>query len=127
MLGLLLLFEEYRNAIATQKIELSADDFVTEFNRRVFVSVMQMHERECGFRYELLGEEYSPDEMGRIEKMEVARRELTQNGVDVLTSAIATLRDTKSKAGLKNSDLSAHLAFLREKKGKLHKGKADTQ
>ena len=69
----------------------------------------------------------SPDEMGRIEKMEVVRRELTQNGFDVFTSAIATLHDSKSKEDLRDRDLSEHLAFLREKKGKLHKGKADTQ
>ena len=126
-LGLLMLREEYRNAVQDGKIALGEADFITEFNRRVFSAVMQLHGRECGFHAELLGEDFSPDEMGRIEKMEVMRRELTQNGADVLLSAVETLKEIKSNKDLKNSDLSSYVAALREKKGKLHKGKADKQ
>ena len=127
VLGLLLLFEEYRNEIQKGNVVLSDADFVTDFNRRVFASIMQMHATESGFHFELLGEEFSPDEMGRIKKMEVARQQLTQNGTEVLLSSIQTLRDAKSKEAMKNSDLTERLAFLRAKNAKLHKGKADTQ
>ena len=88
---------------------------------------MQMHASESGFHFELLGDAFTPDEMGRIKKMEVARQQLTQNGTEVLVSSIQTLRDAKNKEAMKSSDLTEHLAFLRAKKAKLHKGKADTQ
>lgn len=127
ILGLLLIFEEYRNEISRGTIELGADSFVTDFHRRVFESVMRLHAGELGFRFELLGEDFSPDEMGRIEKMEIARQQLSQNGIEVLRSAVQTLRDSKNKEAMKNSDLTTRLAFLREKKANLHKGKANTQ
>ena len=127
IIGLLLIFEEYRNEIASGRIALTESDFVTEFNRRVFSALMRMHQGESGLRFELLGEEFSPDEMGRIERMGVARQQLTQNGPEVLSSAVQTLQDAKNREEMKNSDLTTRLAFLREKKAKLHKGKADTQ
>jgi DNA primase len=127
VLGLLLIYEDQRNEIQTGRIPFSEEDFVTDFNRRVFSEIMKMHATENGFHFELLGENFSPDEIGRIKKMEVARQQLTQNGVDVLKSSIQTLRDAKNKATMKNSDLTERLAFLREKNAKLHKGKADTQ
>ncbi|MBQ9760599.1 MAG: DNA primase [Clostridia bacterium] len=127
ILGLLLLREEYRNEIQKGGIALTAEDFMTDFNRRVFLAVMQMHESESGVRLELLGESFTPDEMGRIERMEVMRGQLTQNGIEVLISAVNTLREAKNRESMKDSDLATRLAFLREKKAKLHKGKADTQ
>ena len=127
VLGLMLMLDEYRNDVDLGKTELCEDDFITDFNRRVFAAIMKMHRSESGFRFEMLGEEFSPDEMGRIEKMEITRQQLTQNGSDAFLSAVGTLREAKNHEAMKNSDLSTHLAFLREKKAKLHKGKADKQ
>ena len=125
ILGLLLLREEYRNAVQGGAVTLAEDDFMTAFNRRVFSAIMQMHGAESGFRFELLGESFSPDEMGRIQKLEIARQQLTQNGEEVLRSAIATLAEAKQKVAMKDTDLATRLAFLREKQAKLHKGKVD--
>ena len=125
VLGLLLIFEEYRSAVDTGEIELTAQDFVTDFNRRVFESVMRMHRGEGGLRTELLGMEFSPDEMGRIEKNVVARQQLSHNGPEVFRSAVAVLRDARRQETLKEGSLNDRLAYLREKKAKLHKGKAD--
>ena len=125
VLGLLLIFEEYRSAVDTGEIELTAQDFVTDFNRRVFEAVMRMHRSEGGLRTELLGMEFSPDEMGRIEKNEVARRQLSHNGPEVFRSAVAVLRDARRQDMLREGSLNDRLAYLREKKAKLHKGKAD--
>ncbi len=127
VLGLLLIFEEYRNAVASGEIPLESEDFVTAFHRRVFDAVMQMHGGEAGFRFELLGMDFQPDEMGRIEKMEVSRQQLSQNGPEIFRSAVRVLKDACKKKTLENSDLNTHLAYLREKKRKLHKGKVDTQ
>ena len=127
VLGLLLIFEEYRNAVASGEIPLQASDFVTEFHRRVFENVMRMHNSEAGFRFELLGMDFQPDEVGRIEKLEVSRQQLTQNGPEIFRSAVRVLKDASQKKSLENSDLNTHLAYLREKKAKLHKGKVDTK
>ncbi len=124
VLGLLLLFAEYRDAVEKGEIPLTAEDFVTDFHRKVFEAVMAGHRSEHGFRPELLGVDFTPDEMGRIEKMEISRQQLTQNGSDVFRSAVETLRSERQREQLDGADLNARLAFLR-KKSKLHKGKAD--
>ena len=125
VLGLLLMFEEYRNVVDKGEIPLSAEDFVTDFNRRVFHALMRLHRSESGMRYELLGLEFSPDEMGRIEKAEVARQQLTNNGLEVFRSAVSALQDARKEETMRQGSINDRLAYLREKKAKLHKGKAD--
>ena len=125
VIGLLLMFEEYRNAVERGEIALTADDFVTEFNRRVFDALMRGHAAEGGLRPELLGMEFDPDEMGRIERAEMTRRQLTQNGPEVFRSAVSVLQDAKKKEHTQGGDLNERLAYLRDKKSKIHKGKAD--
>ena len=127
VLGLLLMFEEYRNAVDTGEIELSAQDFVTDFNRRVFDVLMRLHRSEGGMRYELFGLEFSPDEMGRIEKNEIARQQLSQNGPEVFRSAVRVLKDARKEETVRQGSLNDRLAYLREKQAKLHKGKAEKQ
>ncbi len=125
VLGLLLIFEEYRNAVEKGEISLTGDDFVTSFHRRVFDAVMRLHTGESGFRFVLLGADFSADEVGRIEKMEVSRQQLSQNGPEVFRSAVGVLKTAKEKESMKGEDLNTRLAYLREKKAKLHKGKAE--
>ncbi len=127
VLGLLLMFEEYRNAVEKGEIEIAEADFVTEFHRRVFAAVMQQHASESGFRFEMLGAEFDPDEIGRMEKMEMARRQLSHNGVEVLRSAVDVLRDAAREKAMDDADLNARLAYLREKKAKLHKGRTESK
>ena len=127
VIGLLLIFEEYRNAVEKGEIPLSAEDFVTAFNRRVFERVMALHGNEAGFRFELLGMDFDPDALGRIQKMEMSRQQLSQNGPEVFRSAVDSLREIRKKESMQGEDINSRLAYLREKKAKLHKGKADTQ
>ncbi len=125
VLGLLMIFEEYRSAVERGEIELTEADFVTDFNRRVFSAIMRLHQNEGGWHPELLGMEFSPDEMGRIEKNEMARQALSQNGPEVFRSAVDALRDARMKDSTREGSLQDRLAYLREKQAKLHKGKAD--
>ena len=127
VLGLLLIFEEYRNAVEKGEISLTGEVFMTAFNRRVFERVMTLHGSEAGFRFELLGMDFEPDELGRIEKMEITRQQLSQNGPEVFRSAVESLHEIKKKESMRGEDLNSHLTYLREKKAKLHKGKAGTQ
>ncbi len=127
VIGLLLNYEEYRTAIASGEVALSPEDFVTSFGRHVFEAIMRLHASDRGFRFELLGMEFTPDEIGKIKQCEVARQQLTQNGPGILRSAVDVLKDAREKERLRDEDLHTRLAYLREKQAKLHKGKAETK
>ena len=116
VIGLLLIYEEYRNAIQSGIIELREEHFVTDFYRRVFSSVMRRHATEEGLSVALMGAEFTPDEMGRIEKAEVSRSQLSQNGPEVFRSAVEALKNEKKRLMVSEEGLDAHLEFLREKK-----------
>jgi len=96
IIGLLLIFDEYRDAIMNEKISLSSDDFLSDFHRRVFEKIMQLHADDGGFSFSLLGEYFVPDEMGRIQGIEQKRRALTQNGYDVLYQCVQSLKNEKN-------------------------------
>ena len=116
VIGLLLIYEEYRNAVQKGEIDLNEEHFVTDFYRRVFASIMRRHSTEEGLSVALMGAEFTPDEMGRIEKAEVSRRQLSQYGPEVFRSAVQTLKDEKRRLTVSEEGLDAHLEFLRQKK-----------
>ena len=124
VIGLLLLYEEYRNALQKGEVELSEEDFVTDFYRRVFASIMRRHATEEGLSVALMGAEFTPDEMGRIEKAEVSRRQLSHYGPEVFRSAVETLKNEKKRLAASTGGLDEHLQYLREKK--LRRSKNDT-
>lgn len=123
VLGLLVIFEEYRSAVEKGEIPLAEENFVTAFNRRVFNAIMERHASPTGFRFELLGADFEPDEIGRIEKMEIARRQLSQNGPQVFRSAVNVLKGISEEKQQAGGDLNSHLAYLRSKKAKIHNRK----
>lgn len=91
LLGLLMIYPEYREGVAKGEYELSANDFLTEFGRRAFQAIMEL-EANGGFVYALLGETFNPDEMSALQDMQIRRRALAENGPDVFTSTAAILR-----------------------------------
>lgn len=122
VIGLLLLYAEHRTAIRKGVVVLSAEDFVTAFNRRAFEGIMALEESEGGFDFSLLGEFFTPDEMGRLAKLEQARRALSENGTAVLRGAIETLASAKQKQAVKEASsmdgLQMLLAGKRKQAGK---------
>ena len=121
ILGLLLGFPEHRDAVASGKVELSSDDFFTALGKRVFEKVMELHASEGGFDMSLLGEFFSPDEMGRIQKMLRTRLSLSENGGQVLALSVKTLKDEHSMQIAKTSGdgvslIEARRAKLKDKK-----------
>ena len=86
-LGLLMLYGEHRRAVETGQVSLTADSFVTAFNRRAFEAIMALEAGDGGYEFSLLGEQFDVDEMGRLSRMERARRALSENGTAVLRSA----------------------------------------
>lgn len=110
VLGLMLLYDEHRAAVAGGAVSLEEEDFFTEFNRRVFAAVMALERSDAGFDMSLLGESFTPDEVGRLERMRLNRRELSENGISVLRESAALLREEavrRREGGEQGSALSA--------------------
>ena len=103
ILGLLLLYGEHRKAVATGQIPLTRDSFVTAFHRNAFTVIMTLEESDGGFDFALLGEYFSVEEMGRLARLEQARRALTENGTSVLRAAADTLAQAKESHAAKEA------------------------
>lgn len=122
VLGLMLLYEEHRRAVREGVVSLTADDFVTAFNRRVFEAIMELENSDGGFSTAVLGEQFDPDEMGRLAKLAQARRNLSENGQSVLKAAVRTLQDEKNAVIKDDAPPEDSLERLLEKKRqKMHK------
>jgi DNA primase len=117
ILGLLLIYDEYRQGVINGKIQLSADDFVTAFGKKVFSAIIEVASSNGEFLYAMLGQYFSADEMGRLEKMRQNRLALTENGRDVLDVSISALKTEKEKKD--SEDSGDKFATLRAKQEKI--------
>ena len=97
LLGLMLIFDEFRRAAAEKSVPISADDFVTSFSRRVFEALCELENSEAGYSKAMLGQMFDVDEMGRIEKIEIDRRRLAKNDREVFISCINNIKEEKNK------------------------------
>lgn len=93
LLGLMLIFDEFRREAVDGSLELSAEDFSTAFGRRLFEAICRLENSEQGFSKSLLGEDFNADELGRIEKIELERRDLSRNDRSVFLAAAQTIRE----------------------------------
>ena len=98
ILGMLLMYDEHREAVKNGKIEISSADFFTTLGRRIYEKIMELHNSEGGFSMLLMGEDFSADEMGRIQKILQMRESLTDNGTKVLVSNVEALKNAKRKS-----------------------------
>lgn len=103
IIGLLMLYPEHRKMITTGTLALGEDDFFSALGKRAFARIMQMEREEGGFSYSLMGEDFSPDEMGRLQSMLQKRRALAENGTAVLRASVQTLIEQKKKSDAKAS------------------------
>ena len=108
LLGMLLIFDEHRNAVAKGETGLAEDDFVTGFGRKVFEVLMELERSEEGYSRAMLGQYFNIDEISRIEKIEVERSRLSRNDREVLDAAISNLKKQNEKENdVKGQDLLA--------------------
>ena len=114
IIGLLLIYEEHRSAIESGKVELCEDDFFTSLGKRMFREIMALHSSEKGFDFSLLGESFTPDEMARMMKLRLRREELTQNGLDVLSTSADSLKKETRKVNDRDSG-DAFAEIMRKK------------
>ena len=103
IIGLLLLYDEHRKAVASGQVPITSESFVTAFHRRVFDCIMTLEESDGGFDFSLLGEYFSMEEMGRLARLEQARRSLSENGTSVLRAAAATLEREREHRAAKDA------------------------
>ncbi len=115
ILAMMMIFDEYRHAVATGEIDLTADDFMTAFGRRVFETLCSLENSPEGYSRALLGQYFNIDELSRLERLELERRRLTRNDRDVFDACIKALKEQKSTSGVAGQDL---IALMREKRTK---------
>lgn len=113
IIGMMLYRTELCEVVRSGRAGIAANDFQTEFNRRVFEAVMT---REGGSDIGILAESFTVEEIARIESMIERRAELSDNGEKVFLENAAALKAEKNDA--EDDDLSRAMAILGKKKKK---------
>lgn len=91
ILGMMMIYPEYREGIMRGEYEIGTDDFFTDFGKKAFNAIIDL-ESNGGYIYALLGEYFNPDEMSALEDMQQRRRSLAENGPEVFKTSIDVLR-----------------------------------
>jgi hypothetical protein len=115
VIGLLLMYSEYRDAVVKGKAQISSDDFVSEFHGRVFDRMIEM-QRADEYDFALLGEFFNPDEMGRLQGLEQKRRMLTENRPNVFLQCIDTVKKEKQLSATTAGGIDEIRRLLQSKK-----------
>lgn len=118
ILGIMLISPELTDKIRTGKIKLTAEDFVTSFNKKVFSEIISC-ELDAGEKFDIgfLGGTFGLDEISRITAMQVKRTELSGNSEQALEENIAVLKDKRASAA-SDDPMENLLALIENKKNK---------
>ena len=114
LLGLMLIYDEFRRDAANKTVPICPDDFVTAFSRRVFEALCELENSEAGYSKAMLGQMFDIDELGRIERIEIDRRRLARNDRDVFISCIDSIKQEKNKLSEQNNDPFEDLRKMQE-------------
>lgn len=119
ILGLMLIYAEYRAAAADGSAELTSDDFFTDFGRRVFDAIVALQRSEEGYSPPAMEQSFTADEVGRLQHMEMKRRSLSENGPEVFRTAVAALKATRERRkASENEDVISGIADILARKAK---------
>lgn len=77
--------------------ELTADDFITSFNKKVFEKISEAYKEYGKFDIAFISDSFSVDETSRVTKMLVTRERLENNGEEIMSELIKSLKEEKSK------------------------------
>lgn len=119
ILGLMLIFDEFR-AEAAKGDAISSGDFVTDFGRRVFDVLCELENSEAGYSRAMMGQYFTLEELGRIERIELDRRMLARNDRNVFLSCIEGLKNEARKS---NDDIGDPFSDLKRRQEELKKKK----
>jgi len=138
IIGVLLMHPEYMGDDSVKEC-VRPDDFVTAFNRKAVTEIRRIYSElsekaggaggDGGFDFSYLNETMTPEEVGALMKMRVAREELADNGPGVLRELADSLAEEKRKAGSSGVSSASELAErLRDlKEGRSRRGAAETE
>ncbi len=114
VLGMLIAYPEYIKDAAEGKISLTADDFGTDFGRRVYTAVTDVYRENGAFDIGALGGDFTPEEISRIVKLGIGRERL-DNGRSVFLENVRALREEREQQRAKSDDAFSVIMRLREK------------
>ena len=86
---------------------ITAEDFVTDFSKRVFVAITDLYKENITDLVSL-NETFSPQEISRIFDMKFRRQELTSNGSKALNEQIAALKKEKNRLNILRKDINSN-------------------
>ncbi len=119
ILGLMLIYPEYRSAASDSSEGLTSEDFFTAFGRRAYEAIVDLHRSPDGFSPPMLESMFTPDQVGRLQRMEQGRRALTENGPSVFRAAIATLKQAgERRAASENEDVVSGITAILARKSR---------
>lgn len=121
LLGLMLIYEDFRKEAANGSAGVGREDFLTAFGQRVFDTICTLENGESGFSKALLGQYFNADELGRIEKIEIERRDLARNDRQVFLASIEALKRERGQVSADDP-----FADLRKKQEQLKQQKKNT-
>lgn len=121
ILGILLLYPENFGLIKREKLSLCAEDFFSEFNRRVFSESYSRFLEADGLDISLLNEVFNVDEMGRITSMIVRRRQLKENGEKLLFELSERLHFEAEQRKNSKNEVAQIADIIANKRGKMKK------
>jgi hypothetical protein len=109
----MLIFDEFRRAAADGSAGLFAEDFVTEFGKKVFCVLCELENSEYGYSQVMLNQYFVGAEYDLLQRIEIDRRQLARNDRAVFDACIAGLKAEKKKLE-QSSDPFADLKAKRE-------------
>jgi hypothetical protein len=114
LLGLLLMYPEHRK-MAFENGLVSADDFMTDLNKRIFKYLENAYFNDEDSHFDI-DDHFTTDERGRMARMKSVRMELSENGDKVLRDSIDNLkRSVSKKLNEKNSSLDSLVNLIKSK------------
>ena len=105
ILSIILTYPELMKKVKDKEFDLDADDFFTQFGRKVFKKSLELYSEDTTFDYGMLGSEFSADEMGRITSIIIKRNKLSKNGEQELADCITVLKNEKQKQSASITDI----------------------
>ena len=98
VLGLMLVYPEFRSAVVGKKM-LSAEHFLTDLNRRIFEYLCELEENP---ELDDVNSRFGVEEVGRITKIKVNRMKFPLNGDETLDEAVTMLKRSVEKKTSEN-------------------------
>ncbi len=97
ILGIMMLYPEKTAKVAAGEINVTEEDFVTAFNKRVFSALLRLW-TDGRSDISALGAEFTPEEMSRIYEMQVKRNGLDSASDTVMADNLYALKNAKASA-----------------------------